>query len=103
MASSVVEALLKCSHAGDRMSSGEVDYLYRVCESGKIYLVRRAIDLLNANAEAIVLFQYSGDSTPVALKHYSSYESVGKKRRIAARVGSEFFVQQLFMTVRCPS
>eukprot|EP00971_Amphidinium_carterae_P109603 2170395-Amphidinium_carterae.1 len=71
----VAEALLRCSHAGDSLSRAAEEHLFRVCEAGKVFLVRRAIDLLEAHPESVVLSQYSGDSTPVALKSYASYES----------------------------
>eukprot|EP00971_Amphidinium_carterae_P327787 6459329-Amphidinium_carterae.1 len=93
----IASVLRGAAKVGDNIPARDVSCLLATVESGKVYLCQRAHAMLLENPGCVAVFQYSGDSTPVRLQHYA----VHGKRRTSTSITSEFYVQQLFVSVLC--
>ena len=83
--------LLRAAHGGDSLSKDQIRELQAVVESGKVYLVHRAHDLLSCNSHAPALFQYSGDCTPLRVRTHASYGMGGPGKKVSSKVAAEYY------------
>ena len=87
-------ALAKPSHCCDKR---ELESLKWLCEASKEWLKRRALELVNDNAEEPLLIHSSSDGTPITTRTMNKYiwDNLEVKRN--ARETNEFLVQRVFV------
>eukprot|EP00971_Amphidinium_carterae_P031522 620733-Amphidinium_carterae.1 len=64
------------------------------------FLVHRVAKLLQRNPRCCVLWQYSGDNTPIRSRSWESLRAGSGPRRASAKVTEEFYSQALFCSIQ---
>ena len=98
----MLDFVRRCAQGSASLARDEVKTLHRLVEASKAFLKAKKILLLQEYPACPVLYQYSGDCTPVHVRQYGTVGAGEKRRKVSGKEAQEFYVHQLFVTLMAP-